>query len=123
MKSNFLKIRESEKKRILEMHSSEISNEDMQSSRYTDSVEIKDKTASEVKSALDKIDWSKIYFLTILDSEYADFSDIDLCEVPNLIIVRVSQTKNNFKETQKKCYDELIHFSDDWFAVSFEWEE
>jgi hypothetical protein len=40
----------------------------------------------------------EIKFLVIINSEYADFSNIDLCGFPNLLFVNLKGTENNFEE-------------------------
>ena len=45
-----------------------------------------------------------VRYITIIDCEYADFSNIDLCEYSNLRFVKVQGTPNNFEETQDDCY-------------------
>ena len=42
-------------------------------------------------------------FIAILRSEYADFSGIDLCSFPELNIVNLKGTKNNFEEQDYDC--------------------
>jgi hypothetical protein len=43
-------------------------------------------------------------FLALIDCEYADFSDVNLCDYQNLT-VRLKGTENNLEETQDECYD------------------
>lgn len=48
-----------------------------------------------------------VRYITIIDCEYADFSDVNLCEYPDLRVVNLKETPNNLKETQDGCYDDI----------------
>ena len=45
----------------------------------------------------------EVRIISILDSEYADFSNIDLCSFPNLHFVNLTGTPNNFEEQGYEC--------------------
>lgn len=49
-----------------------------------------------------------VRFLSILDCDGVDFSEIDLCSFPSLITVNVRGTKNNFEETIDCEYHEIM---------------
>jgi len=75
---------------------------------HTDSmVLIQGKSSRQVKRVISNLS-EKIAFLAILDCEYADFSDINLCEYPKLVSVRLVGTPNNLEETQDNCYEEIM---------------
>ena len=46
----------------------------------------------------------KISFIAVIDCEYLDCSKIDFCQCPNLEVVNLPGTPNNFEETQGDCY-------------------
>ena len=46
-----------------------------------------------------------IMFLAIYDSEYADFSRINLCDYPELMFVSLRGTKNNLDEQNLDCFE------------------
>ena len=68
---------------------------------------IQGKSSRQVKRVISNLS-EKIAFLAILDCEYADFSDINLCEYPKLVSVRLVGTPNNLEETQDNCYEEIM---------------
>jgi len=68
---------------------------------------IRGKSSRQVKRVISNLS-EKIAFLAILDCEYADFSDINLCEYPKLVSVRLVGTPNNLEETQDNCYEEIM---------------
>jgi hypothetical protein len=49
----------------------------------------------------------KIRFIAVTDCEYLDCSKIDFCQFPNLVVVNLSGTPNNFEETQGDCYEKF----------------
>jgi hypothetical protein len=65
------------------------------------------KSSRQVKRVISNLS-ENIRFIAILDCEYADFSDINLCEYPKLVSVRLVGTPNNFEETQDNCYEEIM---------------
>jgi hypothetical protein len=65
------------------------------------------KSSRQVKRVISNLS-ENIRFLAILDCEYADFSDINLCEYPKLVVVRLVGTPNNLEETQDNCYEEIM---------------
>jgi len=44
-----------------------------------------------------------VNFVAILRSEGVDLTDINFCECPNLLLVNLRETPNNFEETQGNC--------------------
>ena len=73
----------------------------------TYTVSIRGKSSRQVKRLISILK-ENISFLAILDCEYADFSDINLCEYPRLVSVRLVGTPNNLEETQDNCYEEIM---------------
>jgi hypothetical protein len=76
-------------------------------------VELTEKTifldgASEetVSKTLNRLPKS-IRFLAILNSEYADFSNINICSYPELIMVNLKGTDNNFEEQGYECANDM----------------
>ena len=70
-------------------------------------VMLRGKSSRQVQRLLSNLS-ENIKFLAILDCEYADFSDINLCEYPQLKVVRLKGTPNNLEETQDECYEEFM---------------
>ena len=60
-------------------------------------VELKNADSEKVQATLNNLP-SSMVFLALLDCEYADFSNIDICSFPNLIFVNLAGTPNNLKE-------------------------
>ena len=73
----------------------------------TYTVLIRGKSSKQVQRLISNLK-ENISFLAILDCEYADFSDINLCEYPRLVSVRLVGTPNNLEETQDNCYEEIM---------------
>ena len=48
--------------------------------------------------------------LFITKSEFVDFSDLDMCAFPNLRIVNLYKTPNNFKEQDYPCFEKFGDF-------------
>ena len=67
---------------------------------------IQGKSSRQVKRVISKLS-EKISFIAILDCEYADFSNVNLCEYPNLRFVHLRGTPNNLEETQDECYNNM----------------
>lgn len=68
---------------------------------------LRDLTQKKVQYYLSRLP-ETVKYLSILDCEAADFSDIDLCSFPSLYTVNVRGTKNNFEETVDCNYNILI---------------
>ena len=66
---------------------------------------LKGKSAKQVQRALSNLS-ENLKFLALIDCEYADFSDVNLCDYQNLT-VRLKGTENNLEETQDECYDAM----------------
>jgi hypothetical protein len=47
--------------------------------------------------------FTEITFLTFMNCESADFSDVDICSLPELAFVNLTGTKNNFEEQGYEC--------------------
>ena len=82
--------------------------EEQPNRNYDDLLLIENKSTDEVSEMLNELS-EGIKFLAILNCEYADVSNIDLCSFPNLIMVNLKGTPNNFEETQGNCYHDLSH--------------
>ena len=68
---------------------------------------LKGKSSRQVKRVLSNLT-ENIKYLSFIDCEYADFSDIDLCKYPKLKFVNVTGTPNNLEETQMGfCYEHM----------------
>ena len=46
-----------------------------------------------------------VRFVAIINCESADFSDVNLCEYSDLLVMNIKGTPNNFEETQEECYE------------------
>lgn len=79
-------------------------------------VGMENASKSQISKALKKLPKS-VRFLSILNGEFADFSDVDLCSLPTLFYVNLRGTPNNFEETQGDCYvqmsDNMYDFTDE----------
>ena len=62
-----------------------------------------EQTVSKILNRLPK----SIRFLAILNSEYADFSNIDICSYPRLMLVNLKGTDSNFEEQGYECPDDM----------------
>ena len=69
-------------------------------------VTLKGKSAKQVQRLLSNLT-ETVAFLAIIDCEYADFSDVNLCEYPKLRFVNLKGTPNNLEETQDECYHNM----------------
>jgi len=49
-----------------------------------------------------------IKFISFMNCEYADFTNVDLCEFPDLVTVFLKGTPNNIEETQGDCFEKLM---------------
>ena len=65
-------------------------------------------SAEEVSEKLSELS-KNTRFLAILNCEYADFSDIDICSYPELIAVNLKGTDNNFEEQGYECANDMGH--------------
>ena len=50
--------------------------------------------------------------ISFIKSQFVDFSDFDMCNFPNLKVVNLNQTPNNFDEQNYPCFkkDEGFNF-------------
>ena len=67
---------------------------------------LKGKSSKQVQRALSNLS-ENLKFLSLLDCESADFSNVDLCEFPDLKSVNLRGTLNNFDETQGDCFERV----------------
>jgi hypothetical protein len=65
---------------------------------------LKGKSSKQVQRVLSNLS-ENLGFLSLLDCESADFSNVDLCEFPNLKSINLRGTSNNFDETQGDCFE------------------
>lgn len=49
-----------------------------------------------------------IVFLSFVNCESADFSNVNLCDFPQLTFVNLEGTDNNFKKTQGDCFEKMM---------------
>lgn len=63
-------------------------------------------SAEEVQELLENLPES-LKFLAIINCEGADFSDVDICSHPNIILVNLRNTPNNFREFTACNYEEI----------------
>jgi hypothetical protein len=75
-------------------------------------ITLKGKSAKQVQRLLSNLT-ETVEYLAILDCEYADFSDFNLCDFPKLRFVHLKGTPNNLEETQDDCY---VNLGPDMFA-------
>ena len=83
-------------------------------SRYSDSLSVNTsiklhrKSSKVVKNFLNSLstEFIETKFIMISDCEYADFSDIDICNLPNLAYINLRGTENNFNEQGYDCASE-----------------
>ena len=65
---------------------------------------IKDKSSEVVQRLLSIIHlFDKLVFLTIVDCEFADFSDVDICGLPKIAFINLRGTENNLEELDYEC--------------------
>ena len=63
-----------------------------------------------------KLDGNSARFIAILDCQGVDLTGIDFCKYPNLKVVNLKGTPNNFVETQNSCYEE---YGEDMYDFDF----
>ena len=65
---------------------------------------IQDKSSEVVQRLLSIIHlFDKLVFLTIVDCEFADFSDVDICGLPKIAFINLRGTENNLEELDYEC--------------------
>lgn len=69
------------------------------------SIRLKKRSSRVVKDFLKSLDTENrdITMFSLMDCEYADFSDVDICGLPNLTFINLSGTINNFEKQGYKC--------------------
>jgi hypothetical protein len=67
---------------------------------------IEDKSSEVVQKILSLLpSFTEIIFLAILDCESADFSDVDICSLPELSFINLQGTENNLEEQGYECIE------------------
>ena len=69
-----------------------------------DSMKIEFADSNYIKEILQQLP-KNMMFLGIRNSEFADFSGINLCDYPDLVFVSLGGTKNNFEEQNFDCFE------------------
>ena len=68
---------------------------------------IQNADAEVVEGALNELP-DTIRFIAIVNCEFADFGNLDLCnDFNDIMFVNLQRTPNNFEETQAGCYKEI----------------
>jgi hypothetical protein len=52
----------------------------------------------------------EIRFLAIMNSKFADFNGVNLCDYPNLQFVNLRGTENNLDEQNVDCFEKIMDF-------------
>jgi len=80
---------------------------------------MKDGTAEMVQDFLNLNSRKKdnLKFIALINCEYVDFSDADICEYPNLHFINLTGTPNNFEEVVDCPY---INLSGDLYEFKIE---
>jgi len=72
---------------------------------YATTIMVKDKPSEVIQRLLSILHLlTELTFLSIVDCESADFSDVDICSLPTLIFVNLIGTENNFGEQGYECF-------------------
>ena len=67
---------------------------------------IEDKSSEVVQRLLSIIHlFDKLIFLAILNCESADFSDVDICGLPQISYINLTGTENNLEEQGYECIE------------------
>ena len=74
---------------------------------------LRNESADVVSEHLNNLSES-ITFIAIINCEYADFSDIDVCSMRNLAFVNLVGTDNNFDEQDYECAE---HFGEGLYSL------
>lgn len=74
---------------------------------------LQNKSADVVSEHLNNLSDS-IRFIAIINCEYADFSDIDVCSMRNLAFINLAGTDNNFDEQDYECAE---HFGEELYSL------
>jgi hypothetical protein len=56
-----------------------------------------------------------ITFLAIMNSQFADFDGINLCDYPKLTFINLRGTKNNLDDQNVDCFEKITDFHWDRF--------
>jgi hypothetical protein len=51
-----------------------------------------------------------ILFLAIMNSQFADFDEVNLCDYPNLQFINLRGTKNNLDSQNIDCFEKITDF-------------
>ena len=68
---------------------------------------LKGYSSKQVQRALSNLS-KTVKFISFLNCENADFSNVDLCELPSLVTVYLRDTPNNLEETQENCFEIIM---------------
>jgi hypothetical protein len=75
-----------------------------------------------IKTVLGQIP-KTIKIISITDSKFADFSDINVCDYPDLEFIYLARTKHNFDDQNTECFvkvgDRLWHRKEDESPENF----
>lgn len=71
-------------------------------------VKIKNASAETVREVLSNIPES-VYFITIQNSEEADFSNVDICSLLRLVVVTIINTPTNFEDVVGCSYNKIVN--------------
>lgn len=67
---------------------------------------IEDKSSEVVQKILSLLpSFTELIFLAILNCESADFSDVDICSLPELSFINLQGTENNLEEQGYECIE------------------
>jgi hypothetical protein len=89
-------------KRVIKEQPEDIDSEDYGNHGEKTFQIIKNASKKTVDRFLEKLP-ENVRFIQISDSEYADFSNIDICAFPKLIFVNLKGTENNFDKQDYGC--------------------
>ena len=81
-----------------------INEQQFEEMREEESIMVSNKSEDEVREILESLPES-IKFILIKNSEYADFSNIDVCSLPNLLFINLQNTENNLEDNANCKYD------------------
>jgi hypothetical protein len=62
--------------------------------------------------------FTELIFLAILNCESADFSDVDICGLPQISFINLTGTENNFEEQGYECTEgEDLRGGEDFYYI------
>jgi hypothetical protein len=107
-----LRTRKGEMDEDLEFEEEETMESILEKHNLLDEVEVKknralmiDGKSSEVVQKILSLlpSFTELIFLAILNCESADFSDVDICGLPQISFINLTGTENNFEEQNYEC--------------------